>query len=1336
MKIVVSVIFCFFFIFNTNGQEKFYFSNLNVRDGLSQSSITAIFQDREGYLWFGTSNGLNRFDGYGFKIYKKKENTSGNSLSHNEINQIRQDSAGNLWILAGPGIDRIDYHTDEITHYLPTGKKFKNILCKQGSVLAFTSDLIYRYESSRDSFVTIPLAFSFPSPISTVTADSAGNLYLGTDKDGIFICDSAFRLTRQLTSDGISSDVVRDLLIDKEDHLWIVFNKKGIERYHLPSDSLSRPVYANYNIIGHHIRTAIDWNSEQLLLGTFNGLALLNKKDLSMTPIQSNLGERGGLSHYSVYHLFKDKQETLWVGTYSGGVNYHNRYNNRFELITPKIYSGVIRKGEEDKNGILWFATEGRGILSYNPATGEQKNYLLPTSNTIYYNNLIKTLLITGDSILCTVFGGKVYSFSPRTEKFRLLYDFHYNDIYSLCLDSRGKLWIPTNTSSGLVVAEKNKLTDKFQVGDKLQKFQSVTVIAELSGYRFLIGTLNRGFYLYAPENGSLTHFSNHELGIPEGETISVSAFYIDSQQNIWVSTNGQGLWCFDSRMQLKKQYTSADGLTDPEVYYVAEDKEGLFWAMTCHELYRLHPEKGIVNRFNSKNGIELQEFSIFSGIMTRSGKLYLSGMNAFQCINPQELRRNTEAPAVSLTGLFVNNKEITPQTPHSPLQKKLQHTKHLVLNHNQTNFSIGYTALNYIYPGQNQYAYKLEGADSDWNYVKNRREAYYSNLKPGNYLFRVIASNNDGVWNDKGTSLEITVLPPYWLRWWAYLVYTSIFLFILWKFVAWRNKKQEFENRLRFKQLEQEKQEEMNRERNRFFTHVTHEFRTPLTLILNPTEELLENDGQNPENRNLLILIRKNAQRLLSLVNNLMDIQKHHSGKKNLQLSSFDFTEFIQEIYYNFQATAPGRELTFHLDFPIETLPVTYDREELEKVFFNLLSNAFKFTPAGGHVEICGHLVNMGNQADLPESGKVDFSAHPQWLFMAVRDSGIGISETDCDKMFEPFYHSSNDLHQKTAGSGVGLSLSRTIVEKHGGKIYARPLQPGTEMGVILPLNYDPSVPQTQNDLLPGEQETSITEQEPRPDITILLVEDNPEILSYVSRRLKDSYHIITAVNGRDALAAAEKHLPDIVISDIMMPVMNGVELCNKIKSTLALSHIPVILLTAKSMAMHMEEGFNAGADDYIVKPFSLPLLKVRIRNLLANRQRMKEIYYKRFSIENTGIKIESIDDMFMDKYMETVRRHISEPDFEIDDICREMGLSRANFYRKIKLITTLSPMEMIRNIRLENAVRLLKESHLSVSEIAFKVGFNNHSYFTSCFKALYGISPTDFQEKERKNE
>lgn len=1316
------------------GQDNFYFSSLNVKEGLSHSTVTNIFQDADGYLWFGTSNGLNKFDGYNFSIYRKNKNEK-QSLSSSEIQKTIQDTMGNIWVLTSKGMDKIDYQTDEITHYNIKNQRIKDILrTRDGKILAFTNNLLYTYEP--DSLRNIPLKFTIPSPVSVVTEDSSGSLYIGTDNGGIFVCDSSFRLTNHLHSDdsgqGLSDDLIRYMLIDRDNKLWIILNQKGIECYDPSNGKFTKASGDYYTTIGRYIRAVIEWDNNHLLLATFNGLAMLNKTNLTLTPVQTNLGEKGGLSHYSIYNLYRDRQQTLWVGTYSGGVNYHNHYNNRFKFIIPKTFSGVIRKGQEARDGVLWFATEGGGLLAYNPKTGEQENYFPNPSGNLYYNNLIKTILIDNDTIFCSTFGGKVYLFEPRSKTFKLLYDFGYNDIYTLYRDSRKRLWIPTHTKAHLVVADGKKLYHEFDVDGKKTTFPNTSVIRELSGERFLIGTRNQGFYLYNSQAGTLQHFAHKHLNIPKNEKIGITDIFIDSQKDIWISSNGLGLWQLDSGLNVRKHYTQTDGLKDLQVFYVTEDPQGYLWIMTCHELYQLSREKGIVNRFNSKNGIELQEFSMYSGTMTRDGKLYLSGMNGFQYINPQELWRNTEKPPVLLTSLRINNREMEINAPGSPLSRKIQQTEKLVLNYNQTNLSIGYTALNYIYPEQNQYAYRMEGIDPEWNYVGNRREAFYSNLEPGRYHFRVIASNNDGVWNREGKTLEIEVVPPYWQRWWAYLLYLCAIGVIIWKFADWRHRKHHLENQLRFRQLEQEKQEEINQERSRFFTHITHEFRTPLTLIMNPADDLLEKTDLTPEIRGIAQLIRKNTQRLLSLVNNLMDIQKHESGKKELQISRFDFREFMQEIYYNFQATAPSRGIELTLTLAETNIWVTYDKTELEKVFFNLLSNAFKFTPSGGSIAICCTSCNKDCQPALPPAINLNFSDTPEWLFISICDSGIGIRQEDAQKLFEPFYQSANDLHQKTEGSGIGLSLSRMIVEQHHGRIFARPsLQGGTEMSVLLPRQDDPSIAEIGN-LTTDQGESHYSQESSLPGITVLLVEDNPEILSYMSKKLSESYHVLTATNGCEALEITSQQFPDIIVSDVMMPVMNGIELCSKIKATLTLSHIPVILLTAKSMVMHIEEGFNAGADDYIIKPFNLSLLKVRIRNLLINHNRMKENYLKRFSLENIGIKVESVDDNFMNRYIDIVRQNIADPELDVDTICREIGMSRANFYRKVKAVTTLSPVEMIRNIRLENAVLLLKERHLSISEIAFKIGFSNHSYFTSCFKNLYGVSPTEFQEKD----
>lgn len=1340
--------FCFFLFMCMSlsvwaGVENFFFTDLNVKDGLSQQTVTKVFQDSDGYMWFGTRSGLNRYDGYSFMVFRKDYDNV-HSLSGNYIMDVIEDHSRDIWVGTQQGLSRIDYETEKIYRYYlgdngPDNSYVNTLWCTDSNhLLVFTRGDAYLYDREQDTFRLFQLATSEKlRNVTSVTGDQLGNIYLGTSANGVFICDREFRLKQRLKYSSADlhsfpNGYVSYLTLASDGMLWIVTEDKVLSRYDLQKGEILRLE----NI--KNVRQIIEWDEERLLVGTFHGLILLDKHTLEAAPINMNIGEQGGLSHYSVLCLYKDNHQNLWVGTYSGGVNYYNRHNYRFNYIMSQEFSGVIGMATEDAEGTVWFATEGRGLLSYNPVTHEQHNYLVhdPTSKA-YNRNIIKSVLRKGHSILCATHSGEVYEFSIQDKTFRLLYDFKYNDIYALYVDSVGRLWIPTNTASGLVVVQGDKRFRDLNVKNQYPKVGAISTILELKKDRFLLGSVQRGVFLVNLEGERIRDISEVDFGLNDDD-IWVTSMLQDEQGDVWVATSGAGLFRFSREMELKKRYYKQNGLADERVYSIM-GKGNQLWLMTSRELYLLNTETDDMRRFYSKNGIIPEEFSISGGLLTRNGKLYLSGAKGFLTFDPTLLTMNMELPPVLLTTLSLNNDVVIPGEKQSLLNRKLQLEKKLVLKHNQTNLTIGYTALNYIYPEQNQYAYRMSGVDDRWNYVGNRREAFYSNLKPGEYTFQVIASNNDGVWNETGTQLQIIVLPPLWMRWWAWLIYVSLVFFVVYEIVAYRHRKHELERSLRLKQLEQEKLEELSQERTRFYTHVTHEFRTPLTLIINPLDELLQKYVHIAGVKDSLLLIRRNAQRLLSLVNSLMDIEKQQSGKAALVLSNFDFANFIREGAHSFQSIAENRAIHFKVELGVDFLPVRYDREKLEQVFFNLLSNAFKFTPADGEVKIKVRLLSEAVATDEAEGRGLPVHAE-EWLYIGVEDTGIGIDPEHADKIFEPFYQSREDVHGKIMGSGIGLSLSKAIVEQHEGIIFARVQKEGTEMCVLLPYRCAPSLSVEENYVLDEEKESEVANRKRsgitdtlgtafRTEYKVLLVEDNTEVLEYLRKQLSGEYVILTAGNGREGLELAERELPDMVISDVMMPEMDGVELCSHIKKDIRLCHIPVILLTAKSMTLHIEEGFSAGADDYIAKPFSISLLKIRIRNLFASREQMKEVFSKKFSLESLGIEVESADQTFIDRYVEIVKTNFTNPKLDVDMICQEMGMSRANFYKKLKAITDLSPAEMVKNIRLESAARLLRETKLTISEVAIQVGFSSNSYFGSCFKALYGISPKEFQ-------
>lgn len=1303
----------------TSGEE-LVFSNLNTSDGLSHNSVISITQDSCGFLWFGTNDGLNLYDGYHFKIYRNI-NGNPNSLSSNQIRQIIAGSRNDQWILTEKGLDRLNTSTEKISHY-PLNERILYIHhSPYNDLLALTSRHLYRYVAAQDSLIAV---LTSSDHFTTFAEDHRGQLYLGTQKTEIQHYSPTFQAIGTLPPipNLPGRGNISHLHLDTENRLWVVVTNQTIGRFDSLRQKFTPLPAPAYNSIDQTIRAILDFDTSHLLIGTFNGLFFIDKNTGNVLPTSPAIGQKGELSHFSIYSLYKDRQGTLWVGTNTGGINYYSIYHNRFGFILPAHFSGMIGMGSEDNRGKMWFATEGGGLLNYDPVTQVQHSYLLnPDVHQAFNNNIIKAIHISGDSILCSTHRGEVYLFSIRTKHYKLLCDFKYNNILSVYKDSYNNIWMGTNTTRGLVKFKDGQTTDRFLLQGKARHLNQVTTILETKSGKLLFGTEN-GLYSYDLQADTLAFLSPHDLNLPVSSRIEVTALHSDTRNNIWMATANNGLFILNQELHLL-QALSHLAAPEEKILSLTESPAGQFWFTTNRKLYRYHPGQNICDSFDVLNGLPSQEFSTNSIFASQERQLYLPGNKGITIVNTCHFPTNPDKPAIRLTTLRVNNRQVNPQPQSALLTHPLGFTSEIILRHDETNIAIGYTALNYINPLSNRYAYRLNGIDHDWIQANGHREAIYNNLPPGNYTFQVKASNNDGIWNEDGPVLHIRVLAPLWQRWWAYLLYTLVLFVIIRQFFIYRQRKLALEHQLHFNRLQQEQSEKIHQERLRFFTQVAHEFRTPLTLIINPLDELSRKTIHISGAKEALVLIQKNTRRLLTLTNNLLNIQQLENGKSELHPSPFDFHEFMQELYYTFQSTAQNRDIRFTLEMENVSLPVSYDRDELEKAIFNLLSNAFKFTPSGGRVILSATLRSDSTQS--PDRSTV--------LQIEVRDNGIGIRPEDKDKLFEPFTVSHKDLHGEITGSGIGLSVVHSIIEQHRGTITIGDASPqGTLVNIQLP--YVPAVlPVTS---LPGIVAEKETIPLPPPvsfshrSISLLLVDDNPEIRTYLAGQLEKEYKIQTAENGQEALDIANHQAIDLIISDVIMPIMDGNELCRQIKSSPALCHIPVILLTAKAMTMHIEEGFNAGADDYLVKPFKLSALKARIQNILHERERLKEIYSKKLSLKSAGIEVESIDKTFMEKYVAIVRENISDPDFNVENLCRQLGMSRAAFYRKIKAITTLSPAETIRSIRIECAAELLKTTPLSAAEIAFQVGFGSYAHFSTYFKSIYGVSPKEYKE------
>ena len=878
--------------------------------------------------------------------------------------------------------------------------------------------------------------------------------------------------------------------------------------------------------------------------------------------------------------------------------------------------------------------------------------------------------------------------------------------------------------------------------------FSNVRCILEEEDGVFLLGSTAEGLLRFDTHKKQLTKYSNEasveKYRIPNNY---ISAIVRTKSGEIWGSTYGGGIFQLDESKAIRRIMTVREGLLDNNICTLVESSDQRLWMSTVNGLIMFDPAKDEVRNYHRHNGIDIREFTLHSGIALPDGSLCFAGSNGFVTFHVEAMDKNNNIPPVVLEQLSVNNHPVEVGDESAILDKVLDGMETIRLAYNENNFSITYQALNYIYATQNQYAYKLEGYDTDWNYVGERNSAFYTNLSPGKYVFLVKASNNDGVWNEEGRSLIIIVQPPLWRTWYAYLFYVIALAAIIYGILYYVNIKRNLEAGLKMKQLEKQKQEEFHQAKIRLFTNFSHELRTPLMLIITPFEELVKRVDIPAELHDKLSIIYKNAQKLLLLVNQLMDLHKNQAGSMDLKVSEGDICEYIKEIYYAFNQIALTNEVKFTLNCTPKTINGWFDKSLLEKVVFNLLSNAFKYTASGESVLMEVSEVTL-KELDPKRTDGLYKDENSQYVILKVKDSGKGIEEGEADKIFTPFYQIPETSGINLSGTGIGLSLVYTIVQLHRGVIYVDHTETkGACFVVILPVSRsafsEEQIESREIDKIAEITNTEdilvslpVTENKDQPKYKILLVEDDKDVRDYLKKSLEAEYIVIEAADGVRTYEKVVQDFPDLVLSDIMMPKRDGLELCTMIKNDIRIGHIPVILMTARSMVVHIKEGFQAGADDYIVKPFNMDVLQTRIRSLLASREQLKKLYGKRFSPDVMGIEVKSADERFSQKLFDVIEKNISNEKLDVELLCTEIGISRANLYRKLKSITELSPMELIRNKRLEMAAKLLKESEMNVSEIASHLGFNSHSYFSNSFKAFYGCTPTEFVQMKNNQE
>lgn len=1337
--------------------DDLYFESIAPEMSLSQMTVACILQDSKGFMWFGTADGLNRFDGYRFEIFK---NISGNpaTISNNYINGITEDSRGRIWIATHLGLNCYDYKTNLFTCYPKTNDN-KGISHNKAS-------FIYRDKKNKiwigteqgldclneDSLTFVKRTFNnflYNNRILTIGDDSYGNLWIGTLK-GLVLFNQAtgkYQIFRNSRSDpnSLSDNHVRTIFEDSNKNLWIG-TSVGLNLYDPKKRNFlhfGEEVFPGKSLTNNAVRCIVEDSQKNLLIGTNEGLNIFNLLNGDLRKYNQKKMIRGNLNHFFIYSLYIDRSETVWIGTFSGGINYFNLFTQQFRYFNPGnnlvfgTIGGIIEHRDE-----LWIATGGGGLLNYDNQLNYKGQYLVTKKGTSSYaSNVVRSVYEAGNLLLVSTEENRFLLFDPVSRRIAREVTGFRGNITDFFQSSDKQVWLCVSDTFGLrrydqSTSEVSIATYTAADGTEMY-LPYTTCMAEESPEVYWVGTRYVGLYLYDKRKGTVKRF------LASGDSVSlrsnyVTSLYIDSRNNLWVGTNGGGLCLFNRGNQTFKSFSLKDGLQSVNILKITEDSAGFIWFATLSGISRLDPTNGTITNYMRGNGFPIHEMGERSFAKLSDGRIIAGGNNGFTLFDPLRIKSNSFIPPVQITSLRLLRSTRASEKPEYE-KKYIDNREEIHLKYNQSSFIIEYTGLNYIFPEKNQYANKLEGFDNEWNNVGQQRIAIYTNLNSGTYTFRVKASNNDGVWNEEGTSVVIKIAPPPWKTWWAFTLY---FLFLSGIFVLLIHYLK-LESEVRIKQMAQENMEKEHQLRIRLFTNFSHELRTPLTLILGPMEDLLNRTDLILPARNSIELIRKNAHRLLFLVNQLMDFRKQESGNLKLKAAEGRINRFIAEVAMAFNELAVRQRIEYAVTGISDDILLWFDRALLENVFFNLLSNAFKNTPVHGKISV---MVKQCGKNALPEicpgkSEELQKSQAENFVEIAVSNTGKGIPPKELEKIFDPFYQVAVD-GQSAVGTGIGLSLVKGITELHHGVVCVEST-PGESaiFRVFLPLGKahlkeeeilkDYLGSEHTNHYLPSAETYEELEPAHAPEdrsCTILVVDDNADIRQYVRSQLEAVYLVITAGDGNEGLDKAVTQMPDLIISDIMMPGIDGLQLCSKLKNNIQTSHIPVILLTARTTFLQVKEGFEVGADDYITKPFSGSLLRLKVDSVIRNRGRLKQSYRKMLPFELSSSDTTSLDKQFLEKVRQIIDKNISNPDFNIEHFSDEIGLSRASLYRKIKALTNLSPNEFIKNYRLQVAVKYLRETDLPISEISYKLGFNDPAYFANCFKKEFKVSPTKY--------
>lgn len=1370
------------------------FAHYSSKNGLPQNSVLAIFQDNTGFIWMGTDDGLARYDGYQFEIFRHLPGNS-TTIHNNVIRAIIADPLGHIWIgTEGGGISIFNpknesfYNLATLTpnlEELSTAKISSLLIDDQNMIWVGTNgnglfkiSLDFSKLTSPDSYGENLIAEKIDKSNSKLLDDKIWNLYqdkksnlwIGTLEGGVYILSLSQNEVKKLdlTKNGTPVSSVKSFYEDQQGNFWIGSEKQGL--FYRPAGQQVFKAYIlpekrkNFQQGEFNVTSIREDNQGQLWIGTLGrGLFIIQPITQEVFHFEDDPSDPYSLNGNSVYIQFRDRAGNFWLGMYSGeGLNKVSPSQQQFEHFRydPELQKGLsgkmVKAIFKDQSGNLWIGLFNGGLNLLSANSSRFQYYTAGEDGLLSHNHVQSIFQRSSGEIWIGTDGGGITVFNPSSKKVSYLKNnpndlnsLSKNEVWAMVEDKSGNVWIGTANGGGL--NQYNPKTGAFRhffhQPDHQNSilFNDVRALLTDSKNNLWVGTYGGGLSKMDLSNEQFHHYT-HTAGEKTGLSHPIVTSILEDKKGfVWVGTFGGGLNRINPLTDSIQVFREKDGLPSDIVKAILEDDQGQLWVSTVNGLSALDPSSLTFRNYREEDGLQSDEFNLGSAFKDVDGKLFFGGINGFNAFFPDRIEPYPIPKAPVLTRLKVLNQKISPGHKWDDkifLDKSITFTESIEFENGQNSFEFEFSSLEFLSQDKIRYEYQLIGYDSDW--IKTdakRRFANYANLVPGTYQFRIRAIYEGETHFSPIREIEVVVLPPWFKSTPAYWVYLILFLGIAYavkSFVSWRIK---LRNDLRFERLEKEKQEELSQLKLRFFTNISHELRTPLMLIKSPLEQLVQRIDLPTDARRQLDSIHTNSARLLRLINQLLDFRKQETGHLKLAVKKVRLSPFLSQIKESFDVIAEQRKIGFSL-FLENGLPefIWIDPDQMEKVFFNLIFNAFKFTPDGGKI-----LIRAKPQYFL-DSKNVSISG----VCVEVEDNGVGIPQDQLERVFDRFFQVKEHGNKRNTGTGIGLALSKNLVDFHRGKINVESVpREKTVFRVCLSQGFEhfDKHELTDDDSFTLEKEWVKTEvarlslQKSTPLIKrkiqpilgspkVLLAEDNLELLHLLESVMENHFQVLTAENGKEALNVLSRESVDFIISDVMMPEMDGVEFCARVKSAVQTSHIPFILLTAKSSYEHQLHGYEAGADDYIPKPFNLELMVLKVKNLLETRQKF-QLQFKStpdFKIDRT-LGSQS-DDKFIKSAMQAVEANLDDESFGIPDLVRELGVSRTLLFEKFKALLGQTPNEFIQTIRLKYAAQLIKESDLKINEIAFKVGFSDPKYFSKIFHKQFGISPSQFKK------